>query len=160
MSTNPEIERYFGALIESYDILTVALDKAGDRGIKTAKQLQRDLAKGQREALELSKKIAVDPSNVAVVWTGILEATVGAQSRALAFAQAAYQEAVATSSDARDTIEKLVNANRATADAAAELSRNWTAGNPFVEAFQKGLETFGAIKRDGSKTGAGTGVAA
>ncbi|HMO53683.1 MAG TPA: hypothetical protein PJ994_04200, partial [Tepidiformaceae bacterium] len=114
--------------------------KANEHGIKVARALASDVAKGQREALELGKKLAGEPTDYAQFYTAVLEATTAAQGRALAFTQTAYQEALSASSDARDVVQKLVEANKETAQAAVEVAKTWATANPMADMIQKGFE--------------------
>ena len=140
MASNEYVQKYYDSLIASYDLLVDAVAKANDRGIKVTKQFASDVAKGQREALELGKKLAGEPSDLGQFYTAVLEATTAAQGRALAFTQTAYSEALGASGEARDTVEKLVKANQDTAKAAVEVARTWTTANPMVDMVKKGFE--------------------
>lgn len=144
MAANEPVQKYYDALIASYDILTDALAKAGDRGITVTRQFVTDVAKGQREALELGRKLTAEPGEVGKYYTAVLEATTSAQGRALAFAQVAYEEALGASTEARATVEKLVEANRETAQAAVEVARNWATLNPMANMMRKGMESMNA----------------
>jgi hypothetical protein len=141
-ATSDTVQKYYDALLQSYDLLVDALDKANERGIKVTRQLSADLVAGQREALELGKKLAADPTDLAQAYAALLEATTAAQGRALAFTQAAYQEALAGGTDTRELFQKLLEANRETAASAVELARQWAAANPFAEVVKKGFEAF------------------
>jgi hypothetical protein len=138
---NEPVQKYYDALIASYDILTNAISTANDRGMKITKQFATDVAKGQREALELGRKLATDPTDLSQYYTAVLEATTSAQGRALAFTQVAYQEALGAGGDARETVEKLVEANRETATAAVEVAKNWATANPMADIVRRGMET-------------------
>ncbi len=140
MASNEYVQKYYDSLIASYDLLVDAVAKANDRGIKVTKQFASDVAKGQREALELGKKLAGEPSDLGQFYTAVLEATTAAQGRALAFTQTAYSEALGASGEARETVEKLVKANQDTAKAAVEVARTWTTANPMVDMIKKGYE--------------------
>lgn len=144
MAANEPVQKYYDALIASYDILATAIGNASDRGVKVTRQFATDVAKGQREALELGRKLAAEPKDVGQYYSALLEATTAAQGRALAFTQAAYQEAVTAGSDARETVEKLVEANRETAEAAVQVAKNWTAANPVADMMRKSVENFQA----------------
>lgn len=137
---NEQAQKYFDTLIANYDIFVDAIEKANERGIKVAKELASDVVKGQREALELGKKFAGEPTDYAQYYTAVLEATTAAQGRALAFTQNAYQEALAASTDAREVVQQLVEANKATAQAAIEVAKNWAAANPMADMVKKGFE--------------------
>jgi hypothetical protein len=140
MASNEYVQKYYDSLIASYDVLADAVAKANERGIKVTKQFATDVAKGQREALELGKKLAGEPSDLGQFYTAVLEATTAAQGRALAFTQTAYQEALGASGEAREVVEKLVQANQDTAKAAVEVARTWATANPMVDMVKKGYE--------------------
>lgn len=140
MASNEYVQKYYDSLIASYDVLTDAIAKANDRGMKVTKQFATDVAKGQREALELGKKLAGEPSDLGQFYTAVLEATTAAQGRALAFTQTAYQEAMGAGTEAREVVEKLVQANQDTAKAAVEVARTWATANPMVDMIKKGYE--------------------
>ena len=118
MAANEQVQKYYDALIASYDILVDAVGRANERGLKVTQQFIADVAKGQREALELGKKLAGEPTDLGQFYSSVLEATTAAQGRALTFTQAAYQEALGAGTDARETVEKLVAANKETTQAA------------------------------------------
>jgi hypothetical protein len=140
MASNNYVQKYFDSLLASYDLLVEAVDKANERGIKVSKQFASDVARGQREAIELGKKLASEPSDLGQFYTAVLEATTAAQGRALAFTQAAYTEAMGAGTEARETVEKLVSANKEASQAGVELFRNWTASNPLVDIVKKNYE--------------------
>jgi methanogenic corrinoid protein MtbC1 len=141
-TTQETIQKYYDALIEGYDLLVDAIEKANERGIKVSRQLAADVIAGQREALQLGKKLAAEPADLGQLYAGLLEATTAAQGRALAFTQVAYQEALASGADARELIKKLAEANRETAAAAVEVARQWTTANPFADFMKKSFEAF------------------
>jgi len=151
MAANEPVQKYYDALIASYDILTDAITKANERGLKVTKQFATDVAKGQREALELGRKLASEPTDAGQFYTAVLEATTAAQGRALTFTQVAYEEALGAGGDTRQTVEKLVEANRETAQAAVEVARKWSTANPMVDVVRKNMENFGAAPREATK---------
>ena len=151
MTANEPVQKYYDALIASYDILTDAVAKANERGLKVTKQFATDVAKGQREALELGRKLASEPTDAGQFYTAVLEATTAAQGRALTFTQVAYEEALGAGGDTRQTVEKLVEANRETAQAAVEVDRKWSTANPMADVLRKNMETFGAAPRETAK---------
>jgi len=140
MAQNEQVQKYFDSLLASYDILVEAVSKANERGIKVTKQFATDVAKGQREALELGKKLAGEPTDMGQFYTAVLEATTAAQGRALTFTQAAYGEAMGAGGEAREVVEKLVAANKETTQAAVEVARKWATANPMTDIVKKGFE--------------------
>jgi bisphosphoglycerate-dependent phosphoglycerate mutase len=140
MASNDYVQKYFDSLLASYDVLVDAVEKANERGIKVSKQFASDVVTGQREAIELGKKLAAEPSDLGQFYTAVLEATTAAQGRALAFAQAAYTEAMGAGTETRETVEKLVAVNKETTQAAVEVARNWATANPFADVVKKNYE--------------------
>lgn len=142
MAINDQVQKYYDALIETYDVLVDAIEKSNERGIKMSKQFATDVIKGQREALELGRKLAAEPTDFGQFYSTVLEATTAAQGRALAFTQAAYQEAIGASTDTREAIQKLVEVNREASSAAVKVAQSWATANPVVETFRRTMETF------------------
>ena len=159
MSANSQTEQYFNALLESYDTLTRAIEQANERGLGLSRQLLAEVTAAQRQTLDLAKQVASNPSDMAAAYSAIMESAVAAQSQALDFTQTAYKEAVAASGEAREALDSLLNASRAAAEAALDLSREWQASNPWADLFQKGIESFtaatgGTAAKKNAKTGA------
>ena len=142
MAANEQVQKYYDALIASYDILVDAVGRANERGLKVTQQFIADVAKGQREALELGKKLAGEPTDLGQFYSSVLEATTAAQGRALTFTQAAYQEALGAGTDARETVEKLVAANKETTQAAVAAVRGFATANPMAAMWKRNLETY------------------
>ena len=152
MAANEQVQKYYEALIASYDILTAAVTSATERGLKVGSQFAKDVTKGQRDALELGKKLATSqPNDLGQFYTAVLEATTAAQGRSLAFTQVLYQEALGAGDDSRQTIEKLVAANKATSQAAVDVARQWAAVNPFADFARKSAEAFTGTAKSSTK---------
>ncbi len=148
---NDQVQKYYNSLLASYDVLVDAVTRANERGFNVTKQFASDVAKGQREALELGKKLAAEPADMSHVYAAVLEATTAAQGRALAFTQAAYQEAVTAGGDAREVVQKIVDANKETAQAAVEVARTWATANPVADVVKKSLEAMQPASKDSKK---------
>ncbi|MEP6871376.1 MAG: hypothetical protein ABI939_05940 [Anaerolineaceae bacterium] len=140
MAANQTVQKYYDALIASYDILTDAIASGNERGMKVTRQFATDVAKGQREALELGKKLAGEPTDLGQFYSAVLEATTAAQGRALTFTQAAYQEALGAGTEAREVISKLVEANKETSQAAIAAARSFATTNPMADIVRRGFE--------------------
>lgn len=134
--------KYLEAMSTSFEILAEVGAKANERGTRVSKKFTDQAMAAQREALALAKKLADDPDHMlSASYSSLTESAVTAQTRALSFAQMIYQEALESSSEARELGEKLVEANKETAAAAAELSRTWVSMNPFTEFVARGMES-------------------
>lgn len=147
-----EVEQYFDALIESYNALAQAIDGASERGVKVSRQLAEDVIAGQREALELSKQVAADPANASQHYAALVQAMLAAQGRALALARVTIEQSAAGGADARATIERIAEANRAVVDSASAVTQIWSKDNPLAAFWQQGMSAFGG-SRPGQPTG-------
>jgi hypothetical protein len=151
MSSNEALTKYLEALNKSYEVLAEAAVKASERGARVSKQLTNEILAGQRDVFALSKKVAAEPDHFASnSYAGLTEAAVAAQSRALAFAQAAYSEALTAGTESKEFADKLAAANKETAQAANELARSWATLNPLTEIWASNVEAF--MKAAGQKT--------
>ena len=159
MADTPQTEQYFDALLKSYDALTQAIEQANERGLGLSRQLLTEVTAAQRQAIDLARQVAADPSDVVAAYSAIMESAVAAQSQALDFTQTAYKEALAASSDASEALDSLLAASRTAAEAALALSREWQATNPWADLFQKSIDSFNqaagaAPKKNETKTAA------
>ncbi|MCC7087594.1 MAG: hypothetical protein M9925_08395 [Chloroflexi bacterium] len=150
---NDQVQKYYNSLLASYDVLVDAVTRANERGFNVTKQFASDVAKGQREAIELGKKLAAEPADLSHVYAAVLEATTAAQGRALAFTQAAYQDALTAGGDARELVQKLVEVNKETAQAAVEVARTWATANPVVDVMKKSFESMQPATKESKKKG-------
>lgn len=149
-AANEALQKYLAALGSSYEQLASAATKASDRGTKLSKQFSEEVVAAQKEALKLATKIAADPDHLLTASTSAMtEAAVAGQTRALAFAQMAYQEAVSAGSEGRTVTEEVAKANQMTSDAAMELAKSWAAFSPTADFWVKSVEA--TMKAAGTK---------
>ncbi len=125
---NPAVDKYFEALTESYDAIIEAIKAGNERGYRMSSTLLSEAQRGQREAVELGKKFAEDPTDVGGFYRAAMESTTKAQGRALELARQMFDELSDSRTDTRDAIEKVVKAQRAAGEAAVEAARD-VAGN-------------------------------
>lgn len=149
-----KVQAYFDALIQSCDIINEAFQKSSERSLKVSRQIADDLLTGQREALELGKELAADPSNVSRGYEALTTAAGSAQGRSLSLAKLAYEEAIAVGGDTRSAMERLIEANRTVATSAVELTRSWATENPVSGLWSQSLETLSTRPRGGKSRGA------
>ena len=76
-------DKYFEALTESYDAIIDAIKAGNERGFRVSNNLLAEAQRGQREAVELGKKFADDPTDVGGFYRSVMESTTKAQGRAL-----------------------------------------------------------------------------
>jgi hypothetical protein len=80
----------------------------------------------------------------------VIEATLAAQDRALAFAKDVYSQSDAAGSEGRELFEKLFAASREISEATVELSRNWTQDSSWADAWRTGFEAMTSAAQNGS----------
>lgn len=122
--TQTAIDKYFEALTESYDALLEAIKLGNERGYRVSNNLLAEAQRGQRESVELGKKFAADPTDIGGFYRAAMESTTKAQGRALELARQMFDELSESRSEARETIEKVVKAQRAAGEAAIEAARD------------------------------------
>jgi cellobiose-specific phosphotransferase system component IIA len=117
-------EKFFNALNDSYDALLEAIRAGTERGYRVSKEFMEQAQKAQREAVELGKKVAAAPTDLAGFYGVVVEATSKAQSRALELAREWLGELGDSGKEARDAIQQVMKANQAAARAAVEAARS------------------------------------
>ena len=125
---NPAVDKYFEALTESYDAIIEAIKSGNERGYRFSSTMLTEAQRGQREAVELGKKFADDPTDIGGFYRAAMESTTKAQGRALELARQMFDELSEARTDTREVIEKVVKANRAAGEAAVEAARDVASG--------------------------------
>ena len=123
-TTNSAVDKYFEALTESYDAIIDAIKAGNERGFRVSNNLLTEAQRGQREAIDLGRKFAEDPTDVAGFYRAVMESTTKAQGRALELARQMFDELSESRGDTREAIEKVVKAQRAAGEAAVEAARD------------------------------------
>jgi DNA anti-recombination protein RmuC len=118
------VDKYFEALTESYDAMIEAIKLGNERGYRISTNMLTEAQRGQREAVELGRKLADDPTDVGGFYRALMESTTKAQGRALELARQMFDELSESRTETRDTIEKVVKAQRSAGEAAVEAARD------------------------------------
>ena len=119
------IDRYFEALTDTYDAIVDAIKAGNERGFRISNSLLAEAQKGQREAVDLGKKFAIDPTDVGGFYRAAMESTTRAQGRTLELARQIFDELSDTRGETRDAIERVIRAQRAAGEAAVEAVREF-----------------------------------
>jgi len=90
--TETAVDKYFEALTESYDAMIEAIKLGNERGYRISTNLLTEAQRGQREAVDLGRKIADDPTDVGGFYRALMESTTKAQGRALELARQMFDE--------------------------------------------------------------------
>lgn len=118
------VDKYFDALTESYDAIIDAIKLGNERGFRLSNNLLAEAQKGQRESVELGKKFAEDPTDVAAFYRAAMESATKAQGRTLEFARQVFDELSQSRDETRSVVEKVFSAQRAAGEAAIEAARD------------------------------------
>ena len=124
MAKNSAVDKYFEALNDSYDAIIDAIKAGNERGYRISSALLSEAQRGQREAVDLGRKFADDPTDVAGFYRAMMESTTKAQGRALELTRQMFSELSESGGETRETIEKVVRAQRAAGEAAVEAARD------------------------------------
>ena len=123
MPREENIDKFFGAVNESYDALLDALRSANDRGYRVSRKLIDEAERGQREALELARRVATSPRDVAGFYASSVRALTDTQGRALDLTRQLIDEVSEGQREGRDVIRRVIEANRDAGQAAIEATR-------------------------------------
>ncbi|HYM14807.1 MAG TPA: hypothetical protein VEZ14_04560 [Dehalococcoidia bacterium] len=121
--TPSALDKYFEALTESYDAIIEAVKAGNERGYRISSNLITEAQKGQKDALELGRKFAEDPTDLGGFYRSMMEATTTAQGRALELARQMFDEMSESRTETREVIEKVIKAQRTAGEAAVEAAR-------------------------------------
>lgn len=124
MAKNTAADKYFEALTESYDAIIEAIKAGNERGFRVSNNLLAEAQRGQREAVELGRTFASDPTDVGGFYRTMMESTTKAQGRALELARQMFDELSESRTEGREVIEKVIKAQRAAGEAAVEATRD------------------------------------
>lgn len=73
MTDKAQTDKYFEALVASYEALTHAIEQANERGLNISRQLLTDVTTAQRQALDLARRVAENPSDVVATYSAVME---------------------------------------------------------------------------------------
>jgi hypothetical protein len=118
------VDKYFDALTESYDAIIDAIKLGNERGFRLSNNLLAEAQKGQREAVELGKKFADDPTDISAFYRAAMESATKAQGRTLEFARQVFDEVSQAGGETREVVEKVFTSQRAAGEAAIEAVRD------------------------------------
>jgi len=123
MAKTETIDQFFGAVTDAYDALLDAARAANDRGYRVSRRLIDEMERGQREAVDLTRKVAAAPRDVAGFYSGTVRSLTDAQGRALDLTRQLLDEVTDTQRESRDTFRRVIEANRTAGQAAIAATR-------------------------------------
>lgn len=124
MARQENVDKFFGSVNEVYDALLDAVKSANDRGYRVSRKFIDEVEHSQREVLDLTRRLAVAPRDVAGFYAGAVRSVTDAQSRALDLTRQLLDEVSDGGREARDTFRKVIEANREAGQAAIGATRD------------------------------------
>ncbi len=117
------IDKFFGAVDDAYDIVLDTLKAGVDRGYRVSQGLIEQARTGQREAVELAATIAKSPTDLAKSSGAVVETVTKTQGRVLGLSRQWLDEAMDAQQEGRETLRRLIDANRQAGEAVIQSSR-------------------------------------
>ncbi len=173
MARSTAIDKYFEALTESYDAIIEAIKAGNGRGYRIASHLLTEAQHGQHDMLELGRRFASQPADIRGLYRATTESATRSRERARAFGGQLLDEFAAARMETRNTIDRVVKAQRAAGDATVAATRDVasvtiervragisrgtgrTTGNGAAEEPKGPAPELGEAKRDARKDGSG-----
>ncbi len=123
MPKSETVDKFFDAVTESYEALLDAAKSANDRGYRVSRRLIDEIEYGQREAVGLTRRVAGAPQDIAGSFSSAVRNLTDAQGRVLDLTRQLLDEATDSGREGRDTMRKVIEANRSAGQAAIEATR-------------------------------------
>lgn len=124
MPRTENVDRFFNAVNEAYDALLDAAKAANDRGYRVSRQLIDEVERGQREAIDLTRKIASSPRDVSGFYSAAVRSVTDAQGRVLDLTRQLLDELSDSQREGREVVRRVIDANRTAGQAAIEATRD------------------------------------
>jgi len=124
MPKTETVDKFFTAVNEAYDALLDAAKSANDRGYRVSRQLIDEVERGQREAIDLTRRIAGSPRDVSGFYSAAVRSVTDAQGRVLDLTRQLLDELSDSQREGREVVRRVIDANRSAGQAAIEATRD------------------------------------
>jgi hypothetical protein len=124
MPKEETVDKFFDAVTEAYDALLDAARSANDRGYRVSRKLIDEIERGQKDAIDLTRRVALAPRDISGVTTTAIRTVTDAQGRVLDLTRQLLDELTDSQRETRDTFRKVIEANRGAGQAAIEATRD------------------------------------
>ena len=112
MAKAETVDKFFNAVTDAYDALLDAARSANDRGYRVSRKLIDEIERGQKDALDLTRRVALAPRDVAGFTTSAIRNVTDAQGRVLDLTRQLLDEVTDGQRETRDTFRRVIEANR------------------------------------------------
>jgi hypothetical protein len=124
MPRTETVDKFFNAVNEVYDALLDAAKAANDRGYRVSRQVIDEVERGQREAIDLTRKVASTPSDLSGFYSAAVRSVTDAQGRILDLTRQLLDELSDSQREGREVVRRVIEANRSAGQAAVEATRD------------------------------------
>jgi L-amino acid N-acyltransferase YncA len=150
-----KVQQYLDAIKRGYLLLAEAAERADQLGTTIPQQLANDIEIGRFQASELADAVANDADTMlSPPYLPLTEEAIASQSRALAWVEMAYLDALRAHDEQHELPDDLATVNQDAADAASALSRSWADLWQLVGQANAQLHDAGVLPRTVSLEGA------
>jgi hypothetical protein len=132
--------RYFDALAEAQTALMDAARSAGANQLTLSQRLIEELQLAQRRSLDLARRIAEQPTDIAGNVSALIEATGEAQTQALNLSRFWIEGTPDARTEARAQFERIAKANQEVVSAALAAARDLYVDNPWLRIYRSVTE--------------------
>src|SRR5437867_3018861 len=124
MSRTENVDKFFDAVTIAYDALLDAAKSSNERGYRVSRRLIDEIERGQREAIDLTRRLAESPRDVSGFYSSALRTVTDSQGRALELTRQLLDEVSDGQREGRETMRRVIDANRNAGQAAIEATRD------------------------------------
>lgn len=119
------VENVMDKLVENQARMADAATTARDRSRRVTDEYLRSLAETQRDALDLTKKLAANPTDYKVNIEAVLESTTATQSRAMEITKLMYREQADATAEFQKLVAPLFESTKGFADISKNFQTFW-----------------------------------
>ena len=123
MAGDDATTKFFEAVNEGSDALIDAVRAVNDRSHRLTTAVLQEAQEGQREMVELAKRWGSSPFDLLGLYGSLVENTTKTQGRMLDVMRQWFGEMADVQKETRETLQRLVKANRHAGEATIELAR-------------------------------------
>lgn len=116
---------YLDTLIKGQEQILAAIKGARARGVRVTDDLTDSVAAGQRDIVELGKRLVRHPTDYSENIKALLDSATGAQERALELAKQMYREQCDLSSELRELFTAAFESSKIAGKTARGLATAW-----------------------------------
>jgi hypothetical protein len=116
-------DKFFEAINETYDGFISGIEAAEERGHRVSQRLLKEARASEEELVTLARTWVSAPGSMHENLAAMIDAQARGQQRALELARDALNGAQAYREEVRETLRRMIRANRTSTDAMVDVAR-------------------------------------